>query len=712
MINTNRTWNPRDEQTIMDAIRLYNNLLESFGPFYKEQNTLYDFTISALQWDKKIREYKRRMGGVANSYNLTRTIFNVIFGIDRDNRKKGKATPRTGGDAELATVVSQSLDYFLYHSGFYSNTKRTFIDQVIGRLGIHHFGWRYNGSKDKDGMLFHEATDPREMAWEPFFNDPLWEKSGFLFRNVELSVEDILDNYAFGDQELIALIQQESRIFFETDPQRGKWISRKLKQFFSAVYETTFSGSSSNSIPNFMNWWNPMTGKFNVLEVHEKRMEKNLMVTDHKNNRVVNITEPYEQEYRTQNNRSFDGYDYQNEIIDNIKERYGLQGGSVDTELENRRFMTALVPAFMLKVNEQVYPIESRYYTYIPQGCYDTHVDPLKMQSVMDDLLDPQMDFNKARSLILELLAKYSNKGWIVDENAISGFEEDWTTSRMAPYRRVRTGYIQMIKPEEGQTISPELIRMPIETMSLMKAISNASDEVRGNNSPGVTSGKHFIAQEQRQAKSYTYIFENRDGSHKACYELALCFVRAYVKTQRIIRITTDIDPRLSEDKNITLNQQVAIPNEEGSLQWKVINDINSYEYDIEIGDAPYSASAQEEKTLKLTNVFNAAAEVNPKKADAMLPIMVKNLGGEEADQILKAWKDSEQPSPEQQQLQQLMTGIQMILAKLGVEQTKADLEGTQLDNMKKAEEVKQIKSGKNVFGLLAQHTNGSNGNQ
>src|ERR1035437_3510541 len=92
----------------------------------------------------------------------------------------------------------------------------------------------------------------------------------------------------------------------------------------------------------------------------------------------------------------------------------------------------------------------------------------------MDDLMDPQSHFNKAQSLKLELLGRYANKGWIMDENAISGLEDDWATQRIAPYRRVRAGYINMIKPEEGQTISPDLVRDPIETQALMKTISNA----------------------------------------------------------------------------------------------------------------------------------------------------------------------------------------------------------------------------------------------
>ncbi|MGA8264768.1 MAG: hypothetical protein WB779_10030, partial [Ignavibacteriaceae bacterium] len=312
------------------------------------------------------------------------------------------------------------------------------------------------------GSLYSEACDSREFTWEPYYNDILWEKSGALVRNSEMSLEDILNKYAIGDQEMISAIEAEAKVFFEADPQRGKWISRKLKALVSAAYQiSTGEMLSSSTFRNALQWWNPSNGRFNILEIHEKRTEKRLVIRESSQQKLIDVSDAYAAHYRQATDRQFSGYDYQPEIIDRVKKTYGLTGAP-DVDLVPTKFLTTVIPAFMLKVNEQPYPFPSKYYSYIPQYCYDTHADPMKVQSVMDDLRDPQMDFNKAKSLILELLARYSNKGWIMDENAIDGVEEDWTTNRIAPYRRVRTGYIGQIKPEPAQTISPELIAMPI----------------------------------------------------------------------------------------------------------------------------------------------------------------------------------------------------------------------------------------------------------
>jgi hypothetical protein len=180
---------------------------------------------------------------------------------------------------------------------------------------------------------------------------------------------------------------------------------------------------------------------------------------------------------------------------------------------------------------------------------------------------------------------------------------------------------------------------MPIETQQLMRVISNADQEIWGQGDSNVKSGRHFIAKEQRQAKSFTFVLENHERSQRAAYEMAMGFIKHYVKTQTVIRINSDIDPSLTEEKSFTLNQKVVTQTPEGQLAWRVANDIGAYDYDVEVAEAPYLSTAQEERREKLGQIFNAAAEINPKRADSMLPIMVRITGGPEAEEILSAWK-------------------------------------------------------------------------
>lgn len=691
-MQTNRTFNLHDDETVAESMRLYNNLSGQFKPAVDEMSRMYDFTMAVLQWDKDVRDKLKAAGRPTNSYNFIVGIINIIFSVAHDNRKKGKATPRTGGDRELATVVSQTLDFYLYTAGQNRAQRRVWIDKIISGIGVYYMGWKYYGSKDTTGGLVVEAVDPREIMYEPVYNDPLWTNASFIMRKHQMSLDEILNQYALNDDEMYNEIMAEAQQFFLQDSgKRDKWVSKKLKALFSAVYETATGFTTDNNNKNILNWWDPTTGKFDVLELHEKRTERALLVYDSNRQKQVDITDPYASEHKQLVGREHDGFTFKPEIINKIKDRYQINGDA-KTELTSKRFVTAVIPTFNLKVNEQPYPFQTDYYVYIPEQCYDYHADPLKIHSVISDLCDPQADFNKSKSLILELLGRYANKGWVMDENAISGLEEDWLTGRIAPYRRVRAGYMGMIKPEEGQTISPELVRMPFEMQQIMQTISNTlNQEIGGAQNSDVKSGVHFLAKEQRQTKSFTYLLENREITDIALYTQALNFIQHFVTTQQVVRI---LDIQQGQPQEVTVNQSEFSIDQDGQIVEKVLNDLDSVKYDIEMSEDSYSSTAQEDRLSKLGDLFNAAISVNPQKADALLDIIVEEGSYPGADKILQAWQSIGQPDPQQQanqqQMQALQAQIAQIMAKLGIQEKTEDVKTKQLKNLELAQNIKQ----------------------
>jgi len=704
MYQRKRNFSIRNDDLIYDIMREHQNLSGIFSPLVDRMTKLFDFTCAELQWDETVKNKIKSEGRPANSYNLIRTILNVIFSVELENRKQGIARPRTSGDTELAHILTKVLKYYMYHARFNKAQKIVFMDAVIAIFGVYYVGWDFRGD-DEVGKLVVEPCDPREFMFEPNFADTTWGNAGYVMRKHSMSVEEILNRYALNDSEMQEQIIEEAKQFYDQDGvSKDKFITRRLKALFSAVYETAmgFSSSNDNVYSNHLQWFDPRTGKFDVLEYHEQRTERKLMVMNNEETSLYDITDPYISMVKSRNDKfSFDGFRFDdNEAVQAVKEKYQLIK-EPKIELVTRRYVTASVPSFRTIVNEKAYPFESDYYCYIPQYCYDLHADPLKSQSVMDDLLDPQSHFNKAQSLKLELLGRYLNKGWIMDENAIDGLEDDWTTQRIAPYRRVRAGYLNMIRPEEGQTISPDLVRDPIETQQLMKVISNADDEIRGQQGSDVKSGKHFIAKEQRQSKSFSYILDNRDHSQRAVYELAVSFIQHFVTTQKVYRITQDEIPEINGVEEVTVNQsRFGIDQNTGRIIETIVNDLDSVKFDIELSDEPYSLSAQEDRYRKLGDVFNAALEVDPRKADAMLPILVEESNTPSADKILKAWKALEAPNPQQVQMQQLMMQVQQIMAKLGVEEKQEEIKDKKLRNLETVQRMRHA-SKNSVLGML-----------
>ena len=703
-----RDWDIRDDDTIYETMRMYRLLDAEFSQFNREMTENYNITVASMQWDAEIKSKLNNANRPAFSYNLIRTIINVLIGIEKDNRKSIITTARGTEDIEMSNIMNKVLKYYMYHSGLSSAQRRVFYDKIIARLGVYHIGWEYDGSDDEYGKLFIKATDPRELRWDATYDDKHWERASYVMRRHKLTIEEIINTYALKDDELRQAIQMEANVFYKDD-NKGKWISRKLKQIFEAVYETALANTLQSNISNRGDsdiWWDAGSNRFDVLELHEKRTRNSILIRLSGQNELVDITDEYIKQYQKLTQKIYDGYTIDNEILGIIKRDYNLQG-EYESELVRQRYVTAVCPAFRLKLNEQPYPVNSKYYVYIPDYCYDVHVDNLKVQSVVDDIKDVQQDFNKARSLILELIGRYAARGYMVDENAIKGYEDDWLDNAIGRFKRIRSGYFGLVRQEDMMQINSELMRLPYETQQLIKVITNADDEVRGVKSPGVTSGRHFLAKEQRQAKSFTIILENRDESLKALYHIALNFIQKYVSTQQVIRITNEIDNLIQKPETIHINQRQFVKDENGNYVVKIVNDITAIDYDVEISEEQYSASAQEERYYKLSEIFNAVIKLNPKKAELMLPVIIKNIGLREADKIIELWEGMEQnqsANPQMDVAQQLS----MIMAKLGIENKKAELQGKQLDNVKKEFELRQ----QNALSNMLQQKQGANGNE
>ena len=671
----NRTWKLYDDDVLYDMLRMFSNLAGVFDPLHKEMTRNYNMMVSQMQWRPEWKAKLEREGRPANAYNLLEPVVNAITSIELSNRKKLIAKPTSGGDAKLAEVVTHVMLRFMHNTKFNWHRTRVLLDSIIAKFGVYNIGWSYE--YDPEGELEITAIDPRRLFFEMNFADPTWEKAGFVYDKHQLSLEEILNKFALDDEDMQNEIINQARIFFMEDTdKRDKWVSKRLKALFTAVYEIVMHGNSytQSQLTNsaYTTWFDPITGKFDVLELHEKRTERRLIVWDSNRQKNIDITEETKAEK---------GVGWDKEKIANIKQKHNIVG-EPRTSLDTVKFITTVIPAFQMKVNEQPYPFKIRGYTFVPNYCYDYHAEPFRTQSVIDSLIDPQNDFNKARSTKLELLARLVSRGYIADANAIKGYEADWESNKMGIIRRTKPGYYDKIRPEEGVTIPADLIREMSEAPALIDKISNAGGPIMGTQAPSEKSAKHFIAKENSQQKSFSYLLQNIDNSAKATGEVALAVIQNRCTTERIFRITRDIDPNLKESTDVTVNQKQFYLDDKGKIASKMINDITIGEYDIEIDTTPYSSTDREIKYQKLGDIFNATLEVDPKKADALLPLIVKASDVPYADEILQAWGQTEgdeqakaQQAGMQQQFQQMMMQMQMIMAKLNIEDKKATIE-------------------------------------
>jgi len=513
-----------------------------------------------------------------------------------------------------------------------------------------------------------------------------------------LTIEQLLDLFAAEDFDLQEAIIKEASPFLDTtsNANKNKFITSRLKLLMESMAEVVLSGNNETGVNDakFYQWFDPLTLKFDVIELHEKRTERRMygMTTE---GIEIDMTDSVMDDKEVTFSR---------EKIQAVIEQNKLQRNP-SVRLERCKWITTTIPALQLKVQDIKYPIDCEHFLYIPQFCYDYHADLNKVQSVMDDLLDPQSEYNKARSLKLELLARYNNLGYIMENGAIDGFEDQWTTKEIAPFRTVNYGYWNKIKPEERRDVHPELIRDMNELPSMMQHISGATSPVMGE-SEQEKSAKHYIAKLKQSERSYSYIFEHASHASKAVGEVAMKLIQKFMKMPQVIRITQDVD----KPYDLAINQDI-ITIVNGAPIKKRFNDMSVGDFDIEIDESPYSATAKEMEYLKLADIFEMISKVDPDKAKEALPILIKASDSSFRQELLAVYDNKDKQNPMAQQ-QMMMIMLQEILAKLDAEGKQSEVEGIKLENQGKAmdNQAKLLEIQKKKAELvMQQQTNSSN---
>jgi hypothetical protein len=266
-------------------------------------------------------------------------------------------------------------------------------------------------------------------------------------------------------------------------------------------------------------------------------------------------------------------------------------------------------------------------------------------------LIDPQSDYNKRRSTMLEMLIRYASKGYIVQRDAIDDYESDWLEPEIGGIKRIKD--IGMYKVEEVQSVSPDLIRDAQESKILIDEISSVNKSVKGQAEFSNEPARAFIAKRDQGMQSLQHLYDNLDFSSKILFGNSIKLVQAFDTEEKILRL---VNEDTNEPEEVGINQEVQAISPYGEVVTQIMNDLSVGEYDVEISNAPYGNNAREVEYLKVLDLYNLVKEVDPQKAAQMFPIMVKLNDSSVKQELMKIFSPEQQQqnlTPEQQQAMQ-----------------------------------------------------------
>ena len=261
-------------------------------------------------------------------------------------------------------------------------------------------------------------------------------------------------------------------------------------------------------------------------------------------------------------------------------------------------------------------------------------------RGVVRDARDPQHLHNYVQSTQAEMLGKAPKVPWLIANEAIQGFEEEWaraSTSNAShlPYKAFDTAGNPLPPPQRADMIgtNPGLNQAIAQSIDDIKATTSRYDASMGNTS-NETSGKAILAR-QREADTNAFHFADHLGeSLVQAAKIILYMIPEIYDSQRVIRIMGEDDtPKFAQINPEMEAPYMEQPDTLGQIQ-KIFNPTVGL-YDIRLVVGPNYQTKRQETAGTLTEILHNSPQLMQFAGD----LFFKALDVPEADKIAKRLK-------------------------------------------------------------------------
>lgn len=223
-----------------------------------------------------------------------------------------------------------------------------------------------------------------------------------------------------------------------------------------------------------------------------------------------------------------------------------------------------------------------------------------KTRGMIDDLIDPQREVNKKRSVLSDILNRNANSGWMYEEGTLDADqEENLRKYGSAPginvkWKRSPGGTAEAPKRIEPGGYPQGLDRLEQKAADDMHQISGINESAMGQ-LDRVQSGRAIEARQRQAVLSIQLYQDNFSRSKKIIGRKALNLFQQHYTEPRVFRI-------LGEDSKPVIFQ-INQKNQTGANGMDRLNDITLGKYMVAIDEVPISATfkqGQFEETMML----------------------------------------------------------------------------------------------------------------
>jgi hypothetical protein len=237
-----------------------------------------------------------------------------------------------------------------------------------------------------------------------------------------------------------------------------------------------------------------------------------------------------------------------------------------------------------------------------------------KTRGMIEDLIDPQREKNKKRSVMTDILNRNANSGWMYEENTLDTEQEE-NLRQFGATPGINIKYKRKEGSEKPQRIEPGTYPQGLDRLE--EKASNDLHQISGINQSAlgqldtVQSGRAIEARQRQAVLAIQPYSDNFSRSKKIGGRSALSIYQRFYSEERVFRV-------LGEDSSLVkyeINKKMQV----GTNSMTRMNDITVGKYSVHIDEVPISATfkqAQFEETMllieKLGPIGMALAQTNP----------------------------------------------------------------------------------------------------
>ena len=564
-------------------------------------------------------------------------------------------SPQDQQGADLHQTLS---NYFLTQANDIEyEISKAFLWAVVGRIGWLKTSWSY--LKDPDGMILIEWYDSLRIKFDTNWRKRDTSDMRYMSDSGFYEASEIIDIYAKNNHSLRDEIYEKARMIVgDSALKKGKmkkmlltWAERFLNA--SLDYQGQKHGfdsfSDADVAYNYGATWYNGDGRFKVIDWYEKRQQPIMTVTDLKTGLSQDITDLVKDKKRDSLSEK-NWYDSQK--LQQILQQYNEP--KIREVWRDVIWQTSVVPALNLKLYDDMQKYQNGNFKFVPVLAHDFHPDILETKSVLDNIIDPVSSYNLRRNTMLTYVMKVTQGGWIAEQGAVKGFEDELMSNELVGLKKVADGAIsnkRMIKLEP-----PVMPQGLLEESMLEKedtnTISGQGPNMQGRKESAKETGKLY---EQRVAQASLLQDWLNDNAQYALVMVAqnnLALAQKYLILPRVI-------PLLGDDSDPQWLQLNA------SIMGKLLNDVSFGRYRIKISKNPLGKKALELEFQKIMSMNQWLQQLDPSYVDPITTLehsginarfkMIAHIKNaqQQIQQQVQQKQQQDQAQQQQQQVQQ-----------------------------------------------------------